>query len=150
MDKLAKEIAIEKEYITETLSTLRKALDRPEKSDIELTAIGACLHHCYNGIENILKRVLKFQKITIHDSPSSHKDLLDIALQQGLISDEVSENLDSYRGFRHFFVHGYGAMLRIYRVDAALNRCTQRISWWRVLMVIPPVCMHQAVAEEGF
>ena len=112
MDKLAEEIAIEREYITQTLSTLRKALERPEKSDIELTAIGACLHHCYNGIENILKRVLKFQKILIPDSPSSHKDLLDIALQQGLISDEVSENLDSYRGFRHFFVHGYGAMLR--------------------------------------
>ncbi len=104
--------SIEKEYITETLLTLGKALDRTEKSDIEWIAIGARLHHCYNGIENILKRVLKFQKILIQNSPSSHKDLLDIALQQGLISDGVSENLDSYRGFRHFFVHGYGAMLR--------------------------------------
>jgi hypothetical protein len=55
MDKLVEEISIEKEYINETLDVLLKALNRHDKGDIELTAIGACLHHCYTGMENILK-----------------------------------------------------------------------------------------------
>jgi uncharacterized protein YutE (UPF0331/DUF86 family) len=112
MDKLVEEISIEKEYINETLDVLQKALNRLDKGDIELTAIGACLHHCYTGMENILKRVMKFQQIHLLESPSSHKDLLDKAIQQGLISSELSDRLDTYRGFRHFFIHGYGILLR--------------------------------------
>jgi uncharacterized protein YutE (UPF0331/DUF86 family) len=29
-----------------------------------------------------------------------------------MISTELSERLDTYRGFRHFFVHAYGIVLR--------------------------------------
>jgi uncharacterized protein YutE (UPF0331/DUF86 family) len=112
MDKLVEEISIEKEYINETLDVLKEALSRNDKGDIELSAIGACLHHCYTGMENILKRILKFQQIHLLATPSSHKDLLDKAIQQGLISVELSDRLDTYRGFRHFFIHGYGIMLR--------------------------------------
>jgi hypothetical protein len=45
MDKLAQEIAAEKEHIEKTLSALSEALNRPEKTIIELAAIGAFLHN---------------------------------------------------------------------------------------------------------
>jgi hypothetical protein len=71
MDKLVQEISIEKDYIRETLDVLQEALHRPEKNVIEWSAIGVCLHHCYTGIENILKRILKFQQILLPSSASS-------------------------------------------------------------------------------
>ncbi len=112
MEKLLEEIAIEKEHINETIEVLQEASNRSEKTVVELTAIGASLHHCYTGIENILKRILKHQNITIPESSSSHKDLIDIAIQQGILSKELSDKLDQYRGFRHFFVHAYGILLK--------------------------------------
>ena len=112
MDRLVQEISIDRGFIEDTLSALREALLRPERTIIELSAIGAFLHHVYNGIENILKRILKFKKINIQDSPASHKDLLSAAAEHGVISPALSERLDKYRGFRHFFVHGYGVLLR--------------------------------------
>lgn len=112
MDKLVQEISIEKEFIGETLVVLQEALHRPEKGVIEFSAIGACLHHCYTGMENIVKRIVKFRQVPLPTSASSHKDLLDVAIQQGVISAELSERLDAYRGFRHFFVHAYGVRLR--------------------------------------
>ncbi len=74
MDKLLEEISIEKDHINETLDVLREALNRPEKTIVELSAIGASLHHCYTGIENMLKRILKFQNISIPSSASSHQE----------------------------------------------------------------------------
>jgi len=112
MDKLLQEISIEKEHIETTLDVLKEALVLPQKKVIELSGIASCLHHIYTGMENIIKRILKFQKIPLPDSSSSHKDLLDIAVQQSIISSKLSDQLDTYRGFRHFFVHVYGILLR--------------------------------------
>jgi len=108
MDKLAQEISIETEYIEKTVVLLDKALNRFEKSEIELSAIGSFLHHCYTGMENIITRILKFRKIKIPSSASSHKDLLNLAVDKKIITQALSDQLDKYRGFRHFFVHAYG------------------------------------------
>lgn len=32
-------------------------------------------------------------------------------MDESIISQELSEKLDKYRGFRHFFIHAYGVML---------------------------------------
>ncbi len=111
MDKLGEEISIEKDYIEKTLALLDETSNRPEMSLIELSAMGSFLHHCYTGMENILKRILKSRKIQIPGSASSHKDLLNIAVKEDIISQALSEQLDKYRGFRHFFVHAYGVLL---------------------------------------
>ena len=111
MVKLTEEISIEKEYIEKTLKLLAEASSRSEKSTIELTAIGSFLHHCYSGMENILNRIWKFKNIKIPGSSSSHKDLLNIAVAENIISQDLSDILDKYRGFRHFFIHSYGIML---------------------------------------
>ena len=78
---------------------------------IELAAIGSFPQDTYNGMENILKRVLKFKGISVPHSESWHKDLLDMAVENQIISFKLSRRLDEYRAFRHFFIHRYGIML---------------------------------------
>ena len=103
MDKLNEEISIEKEYIEKTLKFLGKALNRSEKSVIELSAIGSFLHHCYTGMEYILNRILKFKKVKIPGSASSHKDLLNVAVDEDINSQDLSDKLEKYSGFSTFF-----------------------------------------------
>jgi uncharacterized protein YutE (UPF0331/DUF86 family) len=111
MDELAQHIAAEKEQIAATLNALQKTLRRKRRGFVELAAIATCLHNSYSGMENLLKRVFKHLKISLPDSPTSHKDLLSLAVANGIISQGLSNSLDEYRTFRHFFVHGYGILL---------------------------------------
>ncbi len=111
MDELLQEIAAEKEHISETLRALQKALERKEKTIIELAAVATFLQNTYNGMENILKRILKFKGVAIPRSKTYHKDLLDLSVDNKIISFELSKKFDEYRAFRHFSVHGYGIML---------------------------------------
>lgn len=48
MDKLRREIEVEKDYIQETLKYLDEALNRSVRTQIELSATGSFLHHIYN------------------------------------------------------------------------------------------------------
>jgi len=112
MDDLRQDIAAEKERIEGTLEALEKTLCRKRRTFVELAAIATCLHNAYSGMENLLKRVLKYIKVPLPDSATFHKDLLDLAVEQKMISQELSEALDEYRAFRHFFVHGYGILLQ--------------------------------------
>lgn len=50
-------------------------------------------------------------------------DLLELAVEQKIISPELLENLDEYRAFRHFFVHGYGILLQ----EAPLQPLSQNL-----------------------
>lgn len=111
MDELLREIQAEKEHILITLQALKEASERKEKTDIELAAIATFLQNTYNGMENILKRMLKFKGISTPLSESWHKDLLDLSVDYQIISSKLSRRLDEYRAFRHFFIHGYGIML---------------------------------------
>ncbi|MDZ7291684.1 MAG: hypothetical protein ONB44_17595 [candidate division KSB1 bacterium] len=112
MDELLQDIAAEKERIESTLQALEKVLRRKRRTFVELAAIATCLHNSYSGMENLLKRVLKHLKVSLPDSTTSHKDLLALAVEQEIISQELLESLDEYRAFRHFFVHGYGILLQ--------------------------------------
>ncbi len=111
MNRLIREFQAEKEYILNTLEALKKAMNRKTITVVELAAISTFLHNTYNGIENILKRTLIFKEILIPDSGYWHKQLLDLSINNKIISLELSKKLDEYRAFRHFFVHGYGIIL---------------------------------------
>jgi len=111
MDELYREVQAEKEHILATLQALKEALERKEKTVVELAAIATFLQNAYNGIENILKRVLKYVGISVPLSESQHKDLLGLSVDRQIISSELSRRLEEYRAFRHFFIHGYGIML---------------------------------------
>ncbi|NUM64936.1 hypothetical protein HUU39_06625 [candidate division KSB1 bacterium] len=122
MDNLVREIAAEKERIEATLSALEKTLRRKRRTFVELAAIATCLHNSYSGMENLLKRVLKSLQIPLPESSTSHKDLLALAVEHELMSQDLSDALDEYRAFRHFFVHGYGIALQ----EAPLPELWQR------------------------
>jgi uncharacterized protein YutE (UPF0331/DUF86 family) len=112
MGELLQDFAAEKERIEDTLAALAKTLRRKRRGFVELAAIATCLHNSYSGMENLLKRVLLYLQVPLPHSATSHKDLLDLAVEQMIISQELSEALDEYRAFRHFFVHGYGIALQ--------------------------------------
>jgi len=111
MVDLARKIAAEKENVEKALYHLRDAAARKDKSTIELAAIGTFLHNIYNGIENILKQILRANGTTIPRSQTWHKELLDRSVSTGIIPEALSDELYEYLTFRHFFVHAYGFML---------------------------------------
>jgi len=78
----------------------------------ELAAIATFIHNFYNGIENILKRIMSFKQVGIKDSPTWHKDLLKESSGMGVISSDLYNTLSIYLSFRHFFVHAYSFTLR--------------------------------------
>lgn len=111
MDDLQADLNAEKEFIVTTLDALDEAMGREDITIIELTAMASFVQNIYSGIENLLKRVMKDRGIPVPHSISSHKDMLIVARNKNLISEEVYIELDVYRAFRHFYVHGYGVML---------------------------------------
>jgi len=98
--------------IENTLAELTKALQSGDRSYVVLAGMAAFVHNLYNGIENILKRMLlaKGQSLDMR-SPFWHHDLLKAAIDQQIISETLSKVLKDYLGFRHFFVHAYGILL---------------------------------------
>jgi uncharacterized protein YutE (UPF0331/DUF86 family) len=111
MDNLHRRILAEKENVEIALGNLKYAMARNEKTVIELAAIATFLHNIYNGIENILKQILKAKGIDIPESAIWHKELLNLSASQGIISENLTDQLYEYLTFRHFFVHAYGFML---------------------------------------
>ncbi|MDH5718169.1 MAG: hypothetical protein OEZ22_11110 [Spirochaetia bacterium] len=112
MNQLQREFEAEKELIEQTLSFLEKAIGIKKKSKIELAAIGTFIHNIFNGIENIFKRILKNKNISLPNSETFHKDLIELVEKENIISFSLAEKLDEYRAFRHFFIHGYGIILK--------------------------------------
>ena len=108
---MKEEFEAEKESILKTLKGLTDAMSREEKTIIELAAISTFIHNTYNGIENFLKRALKYLEVPLKTSQTWYKDLLVISVKNEIISSELSEKLDEFRAFRHFHVHGYGINL---------------------------------------
>ena len=89
MGELEEEILVEKEHISTTLRALEETMKRDDKTVIELAAIATFLQNTYNGIENILKRILKFKNISIPRSETYHKNLLDLSVEHHIISLEL-------------------------------------------------------------
>jgi len=111
MGNLLKQVMAERENAERALGALASAMARKDKTIVELAAIATFLHNVYNGIENILKQVLKAKGIGIPKSATWHKELLELAASHQIISEKLFEELSEYLAFRHFFVHSYGFML---------------------------------------
>ena len=125
MDDLWEEVEAEKELIENTLAELTKALQSGDRSYVVLAGMAAFVHNLYNGIENILKRMLlaKGQSLDMR-SPFWHHDLLKAAIDQQIISETLSKVLKDYLGFRHFFVHAYGILLDAEKLMPLANNAT--------------------------
>lgn len=121
MVDLTRKIAAEKENVERALDNLKDVMGRKKRSTVELAAIATFLHNIYNGIENILKQVLKAKGAEIPKSETSHKDLLDLSVSLGIIPESLSDELYEYLTFRHFFVHSYGFMLEEIHLESLTN-----------------------------
>jgi hypothetical protein len=108
---LPKEILAEEQNVAGALALLKEAMSRTQRTGVELTAMATCMHNVYNGVENILKQVLRQQNVTLPPSPTWHKDLLNHAISTHVVSADLGILLFDYLGFRHFFVHAYGFKL---------------------------------------
>jgi uncharacterized protein YutE (UPF0331/DUF86 family) len=126
MDELWEEIETEKQLIEKTLAELEKGLQRSERSYLVLAGMAALVHNIYTGIENIIKRTLVAKgKTPDQRSPFWHQDLLDTAKDEKIISEELAATLREYLGFRHFFVHAYGVLLKPEKLSPLANNAAK-------------------------
>jgi len=125
MKNLAKHILAEKENVEKALSCLKVVLEKENRSAAEIAGIAVFVHNFYNGIENILKQILKFKDIRIGGSEGWHKELLEVSLSKGIVSRELVDLLYEYLTFRHFFIHSYGFKLDEARLLKLANNVPQ-------------------------
>jgi len=138
MVDLTKKIEAEKENVEKALDNLKNAMTIKKKSTIELAAIATFIHNIYNGIENILKQVLKTKGADLPKSETWHKDLLELSTSAGVIPKELSDELYEYLTFRHFFVHSYGFMLEEVHLDDLANNISN--IWLKFLSAVEKYC----------
>lgn len=119
------------------MTNLKEAMTRKRKTVIELSAIATFLHNIYNGIESILKQVLKEKGIKISKSETWHKDLLNISVSNKIISKRLSDKLYEYLTFRHFFIHAYGFELKEPQLKDLANNIPK--AWLEFLSAIKEV-----------
>jgi len=117
MDKLSLKIRTEIENLNTVVNILLEEKDKCSLSKLELAGIATYIHNFYNGIENILKQILKSKGIIISESSFWHKELLNTSVTEKIISIELSEQLYDYLSFRHFFVHSYSFVLQREKLD---------------------------------
>lgn len=100
----------------------------------ELAAIATFIHNFYNGIENILKRVLSLKQIIIKDTSTWHKDLLKISSDTGIIDNNLYETLSNYLSFRHFFIHAYSFTLKWEELKPLVNNLDETLKKFKSMI----------------
>jgi hypothetical protein len=109
--KVEFEISQIDKLINETMPLLELAhIKKPDM--IETAALGLFLQSFYNGIENILKFIIKEKYSKLPSTDKWHKELLDLCFiktneQKELFSENLKIVLDDYLSFRHFIRNTY-------------------------------------------
>ena len=107
--------------ISETEPLLKITQNKiPDK--IETAALGLFLHSFYNGIENILKFIIKDENGKLPSGIKWHKELLDLCFieingKNRLFNENVKTILDDYLSFRHFIRNTYSYKLNWERME---------------------------------
>jgi hypothetical protein len=123
--KLAIRITVEIDQIDELFAVYGDLLSktgRETPDPVEVAALGSILHSFYNGLENIFLRVAKELDRNIPAGSDSHRPLLDQigqpTLQRpALLSQAVTQQLESYLLFRHFYRHSYTHLLNWVKLE---------------------------------
>jgi hypothetical protein len=108
MASLREKVEAELEQIYRALSELPSARRMSKLSVLELGGTGSLLSSMYHGVENILKQELLAVGVGLPSGAAWHRDLLQSACEQGIVSIELRDRLVPYMAFRHFFTHAYG------------------------------------------
>lgn len=118
--ELKEDVTDEEKAIDETLERLldaRNEFDAKKRNYLVEPAMGTYLMNFYNGIENIIKRIVKSCYLTFPKGANWHKELLNLSSNPpsekiALFNANIEERLHAYRNFRHRFVSGYGFQLK--------------------------------------
>ena len=119
--KIEFEISQIDKLIDET-SPLLKLAQNKIPDIVETAALGLFLHSFYNGIENIMKFVIKENHGKLPSSTKWHKELLDLCFvrkkdQNELFNEELKNVLDDYLSFRHFIRNTYTFKIKWERME---------------------------------
>lgn len=102
--------------VSEVEKIINLQIDFPQ-DNIYKAALSTYLAQFYNGLENILKRVLKSYGLSLPKTENWHRDLFKLFTSEGsnnlpvLFTGELELTLHSFRKFRHVVFHGYSFML---------------------------------------
>jgi hypothetical protein len=119
-EELFEEINIELELIEAILkeiSDLHKDMGGRAPTVREKTAAAAFIAQFYNGIENILKRISRFNSVLLPTGDTWHIELFKRFCMPpfkplpALFDESLALAIAPYRKFRHVVYHGYGFQL---------------------------------------
>lgn len=105
MAGLREHVEAELVEIAGTLAMLPKGRSCSSFSSLELAGVAAVLQGFYNGIENILRSIIRAQCRQLPEGPTSHRELLNMAEASGLLAADMVRKLGPYMQFRHFMRH---------------------------------------------
>lgn len=107
----------------------------------ERAAFASYTTSLYNGIENILKRICKYKSISVPKGESSHSELLSLFSEPSemgiplLFSEELYDEIDELRRFRHFAFHNYSIQVKwerikpiLYKIDLTLKSFDESVN----------------------
>ncbi len=86
------------------------SLYKPEKSEYTLAeqaGVAAFIVNIYSGIEKILKQMLLYDKLDVHDSPEWHEKVLKKSSEIGILPPDLFKILSSYLAFRNYYIYTY-------------------------------------------
>jgi hypothetical protein len=124
-EKLKIKIVFEISQIDKLLNDSKPLLDlcRLKTPDfIEMSAAALILHSFYNGVENILRLIIKFYDTKLPNDTKWHVELLEKAFipsenRKEIFNIKLQEALEEYLKFRHFVRHSYGFQLDWERME---------------------------------
>ena len=117
MADLKEKVQLDIENISRVLEELADCGDLTTLSTLELAGVATLLHNYYSGCENILKRILIENNITLPQGSAWHKQLLILSVENKIISPQVKEKLGEFMAFWHFFSHAYALDLYADRME---------------------------------
>ena len=109
LDELKQYCTGEFQNIDRTVNELLSVY-KPDKADhtiSEEAAMAAFVMNAYNGMENVLKQVLLYDKLEINDSPGWHEKVLRKAGEIGILPHELFQMLSKFLSFRNYFIYSY-------------------------------------------
>ena len=110
------------DMLLDDIAPLLKLVHIKIPDNIEVAALGLFLQSFYNGIENIIKFIMKENYGILPNSNKWHKELLDLCFignndHNILFSEELKEKLDDYLSFRHFIRNTYSYKIKWERME---------------------------------
>ena len=113
------------ENIEKAVSKLPQIESLPNLTELEIAGVAALIHSFYNGIENVLKQSVKEKKLPFPQGDSWHRDLIELATINRIISEETSQKLKKFIAFRHFFSHAYAFELDPERIVSLVKEAPE-------------------------